>query len=70
MGVWSPACIQHGFTTTSSFSDPNYKVPGLTGKMMPEAIKQFLDNPEKPPVYMDTVNWPDNVGCNGLNPNT
>lgn len=27
-GVWSPACVQHGFTDSLSFSDPHYKIPG------------------------------------------
>lgn len=38
-GAWTPSCIQHGFTTASSFNDQNFKVPGGTGKMMPEAIQ-------------------------------
>jgi len=42
LGVWSPSCIQHGFTTTHDFNSPNYKVPGLVGKMMTEAIQEFL----------------------------
>ncbi len=37
-GVWSPACVQHGFSDSLSFNDPNYKIPGLTGKGMPETI--------------------------------
>jgi len=27
-GVWSPACVQHGFTDSLSFNDPRYKIPG------------------------------------------
>lgn len=65
-GLWSPSCVQHGYTDSPSFNDPRYKVPGLTGKGIPETITEFLANPEKPPIVVDTVNWPDNKGCNGL----
>lgn len=34
-GVWSPACVQHGFTDSLSFNDPHYKIPGSTGKGIP-----------------------------------
>jgi hypothetical protein len=34
---------------------------------MVATIKEFLDNPENPPRYIDTVNWPNNLGCNGIN---
>ncbi len=34
IGFWMLSCIQHGWTT-SNFNDPNYKVPGITGKGMP-----------------------------------
>ncbi len=27
---------------------------------------QFLQNPLNPPIIIDTVNWPDNKGCNGI----
>ncbi len=38
-GVWSPACVQHGFTDSISFNDPHNKIPGLTGKGIPETIQ-------------------------------
>ena len=44
-GVWSPSCVQHGFTDSPSFNDPRYKVPGLVGKSIPETIAEFLANP-------------------------
>ncbi len=28
---------------------------------------EFLQNPQKPPIYIDTVNWPENKGCSGYN---
>lgn len=34
-GVWSPACVQHGFTDSLSYNDPHYKIPGSTGKGIP-----------------------------------
>jgi hypothetical protein len=68
-GVWSPSCAQHGFSDSPSLNSPNYRVPGLIGKGMIEAIQQFLSNPVQPPVDIDKVNWPDNKGCNGLSNN-
>lgn len=65
-GVWSPSCVQHGYTDSPSFNSDNYRIPSGTGKSIPETIKEFLDNPDKPPVVIDSVNWPDNKGCNGL----
>lgn len=44
-GVWSPSCVQHGFTDTRSFNDARYKVPGLVGKSIPETIAEFLERP-------------------------
>ena len=65
-GIWSPSCVQHGFSDNLSLSSNNYKVPGLVGKGMVETIREFLENPENPPKYIDQVNWPDNKGCNGV----
>lgn len=39
VGLWSPACSQHCFTGTKTFTDPNFKVPTGTGKMVYEAIQ-------------------------------
>lgn len=38
-GVWSPACVQHGFTDSLSFNDPRYKIPGENGKSIPQTIQ-------------------------------
>jgi len=65
-GIWSPACVQHGFSDNPSLNNPSYKVPSQIGKGMVETIKEFLENPLNPPKYTDTVNWPDNKGCNGI----
>lgn len=29
IGLWAPACVQHGFTHVSSFTDDNYLVKGI-----------------------------------------
>jgi hypothetical protein len=28
IGIWAPACIQHGFSDTSAWLSNNYKVKG------------------------------------------
>lgn len=66
MGVWGPACAQHGFTDQKSFNDPRYRVPSGSGPMAYEAIQQFLDNPDNAPWHLDEVSWPYNSGCSGL----
>lgn len=52
-GAWSPSCVQHGFTFIPSVRDSHYKVPGLVGTTLYDAIEEFLANPENPPVYID-----------------
>lgn len=29
VGLWAPACAQHGFSDIPSFNDDNYKVKGV-----------------------------------------
>lgn len=65
-GVWSPSCIQHGFTDDSSFNNAMYRIPSGTGISLPEAIKAFLDNPTGNHIYIDDFGWPANRGCSGL----
>lgn len=31
VGIWSPGCIQHGFSDDGSFSNNNYRIPSGTG---------------------------------------
>jgi hypothetical protein len=38
-GLWSPSCVQHGFSDNPSLNSANYKVPGVIGKGMVETIK-------------------------------
>jgi hypothetical protein len=45
VGLWAPACAQHGFTDTDTFTDGNFRVPSGTGPKVWEAIKEFLDDP-------------------------
>ncbi len=66
-GVWSPSCVQHGFINGQSFHDVNYRVPTTYGKEVNDVVMEFLQNPQKPPIYIDTVNWPENKGCSGYN---
>ena len=66
VGLWAPACAQHGFTDTDSFTDTNFRVPSGSGPMVYEAIQEFLDNPEEAPWYIDEQPWPSNSGCSGL----
>lgn len=41
-GVWSPACLQHGFVSKNSLNNPNYKVPSTIGLTLNDAIRLFL----------------------------
>jgi len=66
VGLWSPSCAQHGFTDDPTFANPNFRVPSGTGKMVHEAIQEFLDNPNNAPWYLDEVPWPYNTNCNGI----
>ena len=45
IGVWAPACVQHVFIDSSSFTSDSYKVPSTTGVKIDEAIEQFLKDP-------------------------
>ena len=39
VGIWAPACAQHGFIDDDTFTDPNFKVPSGTGKMLYEVVQ-------------------------------
>ena len=66
VGIWSPVCVQHGFIYYPSFVSDKYRIPTTTGKHAYEAVQEFVDNPNKAPVYMDKDKWPANTGCDGL----
>ena len=66
VGLWGPACAQHGFSDTDTFTDTNFRVPSGTGPMVSEAIKQFIDDPYNAPWYLDENPWPSNTGCSGI----
>lgn len=68
VGVWSPTCIQHGFSDDGSFANPNYRIPSGIGITLAEAVKAFLDNPSGNHIYIDDFGWPANKGCSGVMP--
>jgi len=65
-GVWSPSCIQHGFTADESYNSDKYLIPSGTGISLAEAINAFLLNPSGRHIYIDDFGWPANSGCSGL----
>ena len=66
IGIWAPACVQHGFEAFESLNSPKYEVPTSSGKTLLEAMKEFLDSPERGQSHIDGVKWPDNGGCSGI----
>ncbi len=66
VGMWSPSCVQHGFTDTMSFTDVRITVPSANGPTIAEAISEFLKDPSNAKVYLDQVPWPYNTACNGI----
>jgi hypothetical protein len=34
VGVWAPACAQHGYTDTDTFTDSRFRVPSGDGPMV------------------------------------
>ena len=72
VGFWAPACVQHGFLKNSiSFSGDSYRVPGVTGVTLSDAIGRFMANvsDKSGNRHVDKVIWPDNRGCSS-NDNT
>ena len=63
VGIWGPACVQHGFTDSPSFADPDFKVAGM---MAYEAIEEFLRDPTHAKWNLDEQAWPSNQGCSGI----
>ena len=63
VGIWGPACVQHGFTQVSSFNNPNFKV---SGQMVHEAIEKFMEDPENAEWHIEDEPWPSNKGCSGI----
>ena len=47
IGIWGPACSQHGFTDDPTFTNYNFEVKG---QMVFEAIQKFIEDP-------DNVEW-------------
>ena len=64
IGAWAPACVQHGFLQNDKYiQNQNYRIPTQVGVEIKQAILNFMDNKEK--IYIDSVGWPNNEGCNG-----
>lgn len=63
IGLWAPACVQHGFSDEISFTDEHYKVKGVS---LAEAVQYFINNPNSAPWLQDENPWPSNSGCSGL----
>ena len=42
VGIWGPACVQHGYSFDETLVNSQYKVPTITGKRLFEAIQMFL----------------------------
>ena len=66
MGLWAPACVQHGFSDDGTFTSGEYRVPSGSGPTLAEAVQEFLDNPAQPKWHLDEMPWPYNAGCNGM----
>ena len=66
VGIWSPSCIQHGFTAELSYYSEKYLIPSGTGISLAKAINAFLLNPSGQHIYIDDFGWPANSGCSGL----
>ena len=67
VGVWAPACVQHGFLVYPSLSSKDFRVPTCAGLSLEAAIERFLHNPTDANWNLDRVPWPWNTGCNGKN---
>ena len=64
-GVWSISCSQHGFLQDmDSFDSPHYRIHTTTGTEITEALLKFKHGTKR--IFIDKVNWPNNVGCNAL----
>lgn len=63
LGLWAPACVQHGFSDESPFNDFHYQVGNLK---VSEAVQRFIDNPQNPEWLYDAEPWPSNNGCSGI----
>lgn len=63
VGLWSPACVQHGYSDEFWFNDEHYKV---NGSKLSEAVQRFIDNPDNPEWLYDAGPWPSNAGCSGI----
>ena len=63
VGIWGPACVQHGFTDCPSFANPDFKVAGM---MAYETIEEFMKDPSHAKWNLEEGAWPSNKGCSGL----
>jgi hypothetical protein len=42
VGLWAPACVQHGFSDSPAFTSHNYLVKGVK---LADAVQQFINDP-------------------------
>jgi hypothetical protein len=55
IGIWGPACVQHGFDNAPSFTSSNYKVPTNTGLTASQAISEIMKDPYNAKWHLDTI---------------
>lgn len=65
VGVWGPACVQHGFSDSISYNSNEYRVPTTIGDELEDSIKMFLEYPGPDSWKLEEIAWPQNRGCNG-----
>lgn len=63
IGIWGPACVQHGFESYASYNNSDYMVNNTT---LMQAIENFLNNQNNAQWLLDERKWPENKGCSGL----
>lgn len=42
VGIWGPACVQHGFSIYTSLTSTKFRAPDINGITLTEAIRRFL----------------------------
>jgi hypothetical protein len=64
-GGWGIACSRHTFTLGTEFYSSYYVVPAGDGPTLEYAVLLWeVNNPMH--YYIDSVSWPDNAACSGL----
>lgn len=66
-GFWAPSCANHCYSFTGAFYDEFYRIPANSVNSLSKSIGDWIEKKPGNHAFEDSVNWPGNLPCSGLN---